>query len=150
MPQSLARLNIHLIFSTKHRARVLTDHIRGQLHGYTATVMDNFGCHAILLNSVEDHIHLLFELGRTVAISKAVEEIKTTSSKWIKTQGPEFGTFAWQSGYAAFSVDMSSLARVREYIANQRDHHRVETFQDEYRRFLSEHAVGFDERYMWD
>ncbi len=150
MPQSLARLNVHLVFSTKHRARVLTDDIRGSLHAYIATVLNNFGCHAVLLNSVEDHMHLLFELGRTVAVSKAVEEIKTTSSKWIKTQGPEFGTFAWQAGYAVFAVDMSSVAREREYIAGQREHHRVETFQEEYRRFLADNSIAFDERYMWD
>jgi putative transposase len=150
MPQSLARLNIHVVFSTKHRAPVLTDDVRGALHSYLATVLDNFGCHPVLLNSVIDHIHLLFELGRTVAVSKAVEEIKTTSSKWIKTQGPAFGTFAWQAGYAAFAVDASSLVRVREYVANQGVHHRVEAFQDEYRRFLADNGVAYDERYMWD
>ena len=150
MPQSLARLNIHLVFSTKHRARVLTDGVRRSLHAYIATVMENYGCHPVLLNSVEDHIHLLFELGRTVAVSKAVEEIKTTSSKWIKTQGPPFGAFAWQSGYAVFAVDAVSVARARDYIANQREHHRVETFQEEYRRFLADNGIVCDERYVWD
>ncbi|HLJ55761.1 MAG TPA: transposase [Chthonomonadaceae bacterium] len=115
-----------------------------------ATVINNYGCHALLLNSVEDHIHILFALGRTVAVSKAVEEIKTTSSKWIKTQGTAVGGFAWQVGYGAFAVDMSSIARERDYIAGQAKHHRVETFQDEYRRFLTEHGVSFDERYVWD
>ena len=104
----------------------------------------------MLINSADDHVHLLFELGRTIAISEAVEEVKTTSSKWIKTQGPGFRSFAWQGGYAAFAVDMSSIVHVRDYVANQREHHRVETFQDEYRRFLAENGVEFDERYMWD
>ena len=150
MPQSLARIHLHLVFSTKHRERVLTNDVRPTLHAYMATVLDNYGCHPELLNSVEDHIHLLFQLGRTVAISKAVEEVKTTSSKWLKTQYPVLQSFAWQSGYAAFAVETASVIRVREYIANQAVHHRAETFQDEYRRFLTDNGVAYDERYMWD
>ena len=116
MPQSLARLYVHLIFSTKHRERLITEGVRPSLHAYMATVLQNFGCPPVLINSVEDHIHILFELGRTVAVSQAVEEVKTTSSKWIKTQGAEFAGFAWQSGYGAFSVSESIVPAVRDYI----------------------------------
>lgn len=150
MPQSLARLYVHLIFSTKHRERLITDTVRPSLHAYMATVLQNFHCPPVLINSVEDHVHILFELGRTVAVSQAVEEVKTTSSKWIKTQGAEFAGFAWQSGYGAFSVSESNVPAVREYIANQREHHRVKSFQEEYRAFLEKHGVAFDERYVWD
>jgi putative transposase len=150
MPQSLARLQVHLVFSTKHRERILTDGVRPALHAYLATVLQNFGCPALLINSVADHVHILFELGRTVAVSAAVEEVKTTSSKWIKTQGAEFSTFAWQAGYGAFSVSESNVATVRDYIANQAEHHRVKSFQEEYRAFLAKHGVAFDERYVWD
>ena len=79
-----------------------------------------------------------------------VEEVKTTSSKWIKTQESRFGAFAWQSGYGAFAVSESNVEAVREYIANQREHHRKKTFQEEYRQFLERHRIKFDERYVWD
>ncbi len=150
MPQSIARLYVHLIFSTKHRERLITDGVRPSLHAYMATVLQNFNCPPVLINSVEDHIHILFELGRTVAVSQAVEEVKTTSSKWIKTQGAEFAGFAWQSGYGAFSVSESIVPAVRDYIGNQREHHRSKSFQEEYRAFLEKHGVAFDERYVWD
>ena len=151
MPQSFARLYVHLIFSTKNRERLITDRVRQSLHSYMATVLQNFGSPPVLINSVEDHVHILFELGRTAAVSHAVEEVKTTSSsKWIKTQGGEFARFAWQSGYGAFSVSESIVRTVRDYIANQREHHRVKSFQEEYRTFLEKHGLTFDEQYVWD
>lgn len=150
MPQSLARLHVHLIFSTKNREHIITDAVRGALHGYMATVLKNLGCAPVLINSVEDHAHLLFDLSRTVAISRTVEDVKKASSKWIKTQGPEFSAFAWQAGYGAFAVSESNLDAVREYIANQREHHSKKTFQQEYMQFLERHRIAFDERYLWD
>ncbi len=150
MPQSLARLHIHLVFSTKNRERIITDDVRSTLHAYMATVLQNLGCAPVLINSVEDHAHLLFDLARTISISQAVEDVKKSSSKWIKTQGPEFAGFAWQAGYGAFAVSESNVETVRAYIANQREHHRTKTFQEEYRAFLERHNVAFDERYVWD
>ena len=150
MPQSLARLHAHLIFSTKHREPVITDSVRIALHGYMATVLQNLGCAPVLINSVDDHVHILFELARTVAVSQAVEAVKKSSSKWIKTQGEEFATFAWQAGYGVFAVSESNVPSVRQYIANQRHHHRHKSFQDEFRAFLDRHDIAFDERYVWD
>lgn len=150
MPQSLARLHVHLVFSTKNREPLITDAVRDSLHAYMATVLQNLGCVPVLINSVEDHIHLLFDLGRTVAVSQAVEDVKKSSSKWIKKHGAEFAGFAWQSGYGAFAVSESNVEAVREYIANQREHHRKKTFQEEYRQFLERHHIAFDERYVWD
>ena len=150
MPQSLARLHIHLVFSTKNRERIITDDVRSPLHAYMATVLQNLGCAPVLINSVEDHAHLLFDLARTVSISQVVEEVKKSSSKWIKTQGQEFAGFAWQAGYGAFAVSESNVETVRAYIANQREHHRTKTFQEEYRAFLERHNVAFDESYVWD
>src|SRR4051812_40066310 len=121
MPQSLARLYVHLIFSTIHRERVITDHVRQSMHAYMATVLQNYGCPLVLINSVEDHVHILFELGRSVAISQAVEEVKTTASKWMKTRAAEFAGFSWQSGYGAFSVSHSNIQAVRDYIADQQE-----------------------------
>lgn len=150
MPQSLARLHIHLIFSTKHRQPLLLDTVREALHRYMATVLKTVGCPVVLINSVPDHVHILFDLARTVAVSNAVEEVKTASSKWIKTQGPEFAGFAWQAGYGAFAVSKSNVAAVRDYIADQQAHHRKKSFEDEYRAFLERHGLDFDERYVWD
>ena len=150
MPQSLARIHLHLVFSTKHRERRITDDVRASLHAYMATVFDNLGCPAALINSVEDHVHILFELARTKAISEVVETVKTSSSKWIKTQGGSHAGFAWQAGYGVFSVSESQLAVVRDYIAGQQEHHQHTTFQDEYRRFLERHRMEFDERFVWD
>ena len=150
MPQSLARIHIHLVFSTKHRELRITDDLRDALHAYMATVLHNIDCPAGLINSVDDHIHILFELARTKAISEVVETVKTSSSKWIKTQGNRHAGFSWQAGYGAFSVSESQVAVVRDYIASQQEHHRRSSFQDEYRSFLERHRVGFDERYVWD
>lgn len=150
MPQSLARLHIHLVFSTKNREPIITDVVRNSLHAYMATVLQNLGCHPVLINSVEDHVHLLFELARTVAVSQAVEDVKKSSSKWIKTQGPTFSKFAWQAGYGVFAVSESNVETVRKYIAGQREHHRTKTFQEEYRQFLERHRIAFDENYVWD
>ena len=150
MPQSLARIYLHLIFSTKGRAPTINDRIRDPLHGYMATVLKNLGCHANLINSVDDHVHLLFELGRTVAVSKVVEDVKKSSSKWLKTQPAGAGDFAWQNGYGVFSVSHSNFEVVRDYIASQREHHRKRTFQEELRTLLEKHGVAYDDRYIWD
>ena len=150
MPQSLARLHVHLIFSTKNREPILRDAVRDSLHAYMATVLQNLDCPPVLINSVEDHVHTLFELARTVSVSEAVEQVKKSSSKWIKTQGNEFAGFAWQAGYGAFAVSESNVPTVRDYIANQKAHHRRKSFQQEYRAFLDRHRVAFDERYVWD
>ena len=151
MPQSLARLHVHLVFSTENRSPWLSDTCRPSLHAYMATVLQNLdGCAPVLINSVEDHVHLLFDLARTVALSKAVEVVKKSSSKWIKTQGQEFADFAWQAGYGAFAVSESNVDAVRSYVANQREHHRSRSFQEEFRQFLARHGISYDERYVWD
>jgi putative transposase len=150
MPQSLACLRIHLVFSTKNRQTFITDSVREVMHAYMAVVLQNLGCTPLLINSVEDHVHVLFDLSRTVSVSAVVEQVKKASSKWIKTQVPHLGEFAWQSGYGAFAVSQSNIEAVLEYIANQREHHRKSTFQDEFRKLLERNGVTFDERYLWD
>lgn len=150
MPQSLARLHVHLVFSTKHRDPLIADAIRDTLHAYMATVLQNLGCSPVLINSMEDHAHLLFDLSRSVSVSDTVEDVKKSSSKWIKTQGREWATFAWQSGYGAFAVSESHVAGIRKYIAEQGAHHRKQTFQEEFRALLNRHRIAFDERYVWD
>ncbi len=150
MPQSLAKIFLHLVFSTKNRKPTITDAVRDNLHAYMATVLANLGCHANLINSVDDHIHVLFELARTATVSQVVEDVKKSSSKWMKTQPEVSGAFAWQSGYGVFSVSQSNVDAVRAYLANQREHHRKQSFQDELRALFTKHQIVFDERYVWD
>ena len=150
MPQSLAALHIHLVFSPRDREPFLRDSIRPPLHAYMATVLHDLDCHTHLINSMPDHVHLLFNLSRTLPLSKSVEKLKTSSSKWLKTQPPNFYKFAWQSGYGAFAVSASNLQKVRDYIANQQTHHQKKSFQDELRLLLGHHQIAFDERHLWD
>lgn len=150
MPQSLARIHIHLIFSTKNREPVLREPLRDSLNRYLAVILQDLDCIPELVNSVADHVHILLQLGRTISVAKVVENIKKTSSKWLKTKGQAYAAFAWQAGYGAFAVSESNVAAVRRYIERQEEHHRTKTFQEEYRVFLRRHRVDFDERYLWD
>lgn len=151
MPQSLAQVLVHVIFSTKERYPFLTSpDLRAELHAYAATVLMALDSPALAINSVEDHTHVLLRLSRTHAICDVIQEMKTSTSKWLKTRGEILTKFSWQSGYGAFSVSPSQLDSVRRYIENQEGHHRSISFQDEFRRFLQRHVVEFDERYVWD
>ena len=150
MPQSLAKILVHLVFSTKHRKRRISRDIREELHAYLVGVLRNHDSPALLINSVEDHVHILFRLSRNCAVKTIVEEVKKSSSKWIKTKGEQFQGFYWQSGYGAFSVSPSMVHSVKRYIANQEEHHRTMTFQEEFRKILEKHGIEFDERYVWD
>ncbi|MEI8378688.1 MAG: IS200/IS605 family transposase [Planctomycetota bacterium] len=150
MPQSLANIYIHLIFSTKQRAPFLTEDIRPDLHAYMAKILANLKSPAVLINSENDHFHILFNMGRTVSLAQVVEDVKKSSSKWIKTQSPKFETFAWQAGYGAFSVSHSNVPTVSTYIRDQKEHHRTKSFQEEFLAFLRKHNIVYDERYVWD
>src|SRR5262249_42464225 len=142
--------HIHLIFSTKNRVPLINDSVREDLHRYMAGTFAAIDCRPVLINSVEDHIHSLFLLSRTITIADVVRKIKTSSSIWMKDQGSHYSDFAWQGGYGDFGVSTSDVDNVRAYIANQREHHRKITFQDEYRAFLNRHNIEYDERYVWD
>jgi REP element-mobilizing transposase RayT len=150
MPQSLANLLVHLTFSTKHRQPTLKPAFQQPLCGYMIGILKNIGSPSLEVNCVEDHAHILFLLSKTRSLSEVVEDVKTGSSKWLKTQDARLKDFHWQAGYGAFSVSQSSVASVCEYIVNQQEHHRRTSFQDEFRAFLTRHGVEFDERYVWD
>jgi len=150
MSQSLARILVHLVFSTKDRAAVLSPGVRPELRAYFVGILSHLDCPCLEVGCVADHAHLLFVLHRTLSPADVVEEVKKASSKWLKTRGPAMRNFHWQNGYGAFSVSPSGEARVRTYILNQEEHHRRVTFQDEFRAFLCRHGVTFDERYVWD
>jgi len=151
MPQSLARVAIHIVFGTKHRRPWLDDvSLSEELYAYMATVLKANDSPAVVIGGAADHVHTLCVLSRKVTIAKLVEEMKTGPSKWIKTKGPEFRDFHWQAGYGVFSVSESKLIDVRRYIESQRQHHERMTFQDEYRQLCERHGLPVDERYAWD
>ena len=150
MPQSLSYLLSHVVFSTKDRAPLLDASVRPALFGYLATVARNVDCECYRVGGVEDHVHLAVRISRTLTMANLIEELKTSSSKWIKTQSPALATFAWQRGYGVFSAGPSDLNALLSYIDNQEEHHRTRTFQDEYRDFLNKYGIAFDERYVWE
>jgi putative transposase len=152
MPQSLAQILVHLVFSTKYREPILGDDIRDELHAYIGGIVANQKGTLLKAGSVADHIHLLIVHPRTCSPAELVQDIKTGSSKWIKTKGTRYATFRWQGGYGIFSVGYHPRDRavVERYIANQAVHHRKKTFQHEYRTMLEKDNIPFDERYVWD
>mgnify|MGYP003349014665 CR=1 FL=1 len=149
MPQSLSKVLVHLIFSTKHREPLIGSDIRPRLHAYIVGILDNLHSPSLQTGGVADHVHILFALGRTVSQAGVVEEVKKSSSKWMKAEGNVPG-FTWQAGYGAFSIGGSQADTVIHYIQNQDEHHRTVTFQEEYRKFLERYQVAYDERYVWD
>ncbi|MEK7951903.1 IS200/IS605 family transposase [Luteolibacter soli] len=150
MPQSLSRILIHLVFSTKNREPALSTALQAELHPYLAGTLDSMDCPSLRVGGVGDHVHMLFGLSRTKTIAEVVEAVKTSSSKWIKSKDARLSSFHWQSGYAAFSVSQSDADQVVAYLANQAEHHRKRTFQEEYRLLLEKYQVPFDERYVWN
>jgi putative transposase len=151
VPRSLSNVLVHLVFSTKHRQPYLqTPECRGVMTGYMIGILRNIKCPSLILGAVADHVHILCSLHRTLTIAQLVEEVKTSSSVRIKQEGPALGEFHWQNGYGAFSVSPSNIEQVKTYIANQEEHHRTMTFQEEYRKMLERHGIEYDERYVWD
>jgi putative transposase len=151
MPQSLAKILVHAVFSTKERRPFLREALlRDELHRYLGGILANLDCQPIIVGGVEDHVHTLFALSRTNTAAEVLKEVKRSSSLWIKTKSPGLGDFAWQNGYGIFSIGFSQIETVRAYINNQEEHHRNMTFQDEFRAFLKRYEVEFDERYVWD
>ena len=150
MPQSLVSLNVHVVFSTKNREPLIDRELAPRLYGYLGGIVRNTGSVLLAVGGVEDHVHLLVSLGRQSCVSDLVRDVKSNSSAWVHETFPDRARFAWQSGYGAFTVSVSLLARVREYIANQEDHHKKQTFQEEFREFLRRHGIEWDERYVWD
>ena len=150
MPQSLAQIYIHLIFSTKNRAPLLHPGVRDDLQGYFTGVLRNLQSPCITVRCVWDHVHLLYLQSKNLVPFDVVEEIKKATSKWLKQQGADFRQFHWQRGYGMFSVSASKTKVVTQYIHNQERRHRKKTFQEEFREFLKEYGVKYDERYVWD
>lgn len=150
MGQSLVKNYVHLVFSTKYRQALIHPPIEVELHSYLGGICNKLDCQVIKVGGYTDHIHILCMLSKKIALMKLMEEVKSHSSKWIKTKGAGYENFYWQNGYGAFSVNPSEVDVVIKYIANQHEHHTKKTYQEEYRAFLKKYNVEYDERYVWD
>ncbi len=149
MPSTFLSLHYHLIFSTKHREPMIASVWRSHLHDYLGGTVKGLGARSEIVGGTNDHVHLLVELKATHAVSDFMRELKKASSVWVheneKTQLP---AFAWQEGYAAFTVSASALPDVRHYIETQEEHHRQRTFREELKILLQRSGVKFEERYL--
>ena len=159
MPQSLVKNYIHLTWSTKYREHLIHPPVEEELHAYLGGECKRLECPPIKIGGHTDHVHILCMLSKKIALMKLLEEIKSHSSKWMKTKGEDLSNFYWQDarlndevgqGYGAFSVNPAEIDRVIAYIANQKEHHKKVTFQDEYRAILKRYKVEYDERFVWD
>ncbi len=150
MGQSLVKNYIHLVFSTKYRQPLIHPPVEAELHNYLGGICNQLECQTIRVGDYTDHVQILCMLSKKIALMKLVEEVKAHSSKWIKTKGSNYNDFYWQNGYGAFSVNPSEIGTVIAYIENQHEHHKKQTFQEEYRAFLTKYDVAYDERYVWD
>ena len=151
MPQSLAQIYVHVVFSTKGRHPWLEDRkIRELVHNHLGSACNTLGCPILQVGGVADHVHILCRLGRTASVATLVQELKRDSSQWAKQQGPKLSDFYWQAGYGAFSISPGHVEAIRHYIEIQEEHHLRETFQDEFRRLLKKYGLEWDERYVWD
>jgi putative transposase len=150
MPQSLFKVIVHIVFSTKNRIEMITPEIDSALYGYIHGIVENNTSKLIVGGGTADHIHLLVSLGKMTSVPHLIGDIKRDSSGWIKKKGNEFRNFYWQNGYGAFSVGWSQVPAVVEYIKNQKEHHEKQSFQNEFRMLLNKYEIEYDERYVWD
>ncbi len=149
MPQSLSQIYLHIIFHVKSSSpKIREDHLE-RVHSYIGHLVNTTGNRVLRVGGVEDHVHVVCTLSRDGVVSQLVEEMKRNSSRWIKTLDAHYALFAWQGGYAVYSVSQSVLDKTIEYVANQREHHRKVSFKDEYIQFLKLYNIEYDERYVF-
>lgn len=151
MPQSLVQNFQHIVFSTKAREPYFAEKsIRVEMHSYLGGVCRNHNSFPIIVGGHNDHVHIVCRLSKSLAIDNFVRELKVESSKWMKTKGPIFESFRWQSGYGSFSISPSHLEALTRYVQNQEEHHRSISFQNEFLRMLQKYNISYDEKFLWD
>jgi len=148
--QTLVKLYVHIIFSTKNRANLILPEIEEELFAYFGGISNNNNSKLIAAGGIENHVHLLVSMSKNIELSRFVGDLKRDSSKWIKTKDNVSHSFQWQDGYGAFSVGYTQLNAVKKYISRQKEHHARVSFEDEFRYFLKKYGVDYDERYVWD
>jgi putative transposase len=149
MAQTLTCLRVHVVFSTKDRRPVSPPEVEPALYAYFGGILKNLDSCCLAAGGTNNHVHLLISLSKNMALSRLMEELKKSTSKWIKTQGPGLRTFGWQDGYGAFTIGQSQVEALQLYIANQRERHRKLTFQEELVSLLKKYKVPYDDRYVW-
>jgi len=149
--QSLAQIYLHIVFSTKHRQPLLIDPtLRQRTHAYLVGVCNNLDSPSIRVGGVEDHVHILCCLSKTLAPAELVRELKRESSKWVKEQSVDLANFYWQTGYGMFSLSHGHVPALTAYITNQEEHHKTEKFPDEFLRLLRLNGSDYDPEHLWD
>ena len=149
MSHSYVSALFHCVFSTKDRRKTIDIELQERLWHYLGGIAREDNLKALAIGGVEDHVHLLLSMPSTISVAKAMQLVKGDSSKWIHDEFPERRAFAWQEGYGAFSIGISQVEETKRYIANQREHHKTKTFQEEYLAFLDKHGVQYDPQYVW-
>jgi len=150
MAHSYTQILIHYIFSTKHREKLIYPKYEKRIWQFMGGIAKQNGMVLYAIGGIEDHVHLLISLPKTLSVAKAIQLIKGGSSNWIHSTFTELKNFAWQEGYGAFRISYSNLEKVKNYIEYQKEHHRHRTFQEEYLEFLKKYNVPYDEKYIWD
>jgi REP element-mobilizing transposase RayT len=150
MAHTFTHLLVHVIFSTKDRQPFLDADVGPRVFAYMGGILKEQACKPVLINGPADHVHALTTVPPTTALSDVMRVLKTNSSRWVHEQFPRLGSFAWQTGYGAFGVSRSNADEVERYVANQQEHHRHVTFQEEFLAFLQRHGVAYDPRYIWE
>lgn len=148
MSQTLYKIYLHVIFHVKSTSPTIEDGDLGRLHAYIGKVVNTTGCHVLCVGGTSNHIHALVMFSKTETVAHLIEEMKRNSSRWLKTISPKYNEFAWQGGYGAFSVSQSQVDTVINYINNQAEHHKRQSFKDEYLEFLRLYKIEYDERYV--
>jgi REP element-mobilizing transposase RayT len=149
MSQSLSKLYIHHVFHIKNPQVPIRLEDKNILYAYIGTIIKDRGSIPILINGTQDHVHILCVMSKNISLAMLVEEIKRHSSRWIKTLDAHYQQFAWQEGYAGFSVSQSIHDKTKRYIANQEEHHKKMSFKEELIAFLKEYEIEYDDRYLW-
>jgi REP element-mobilizing transposase RayT len=150
MAHTYTNLLVHMIFSTKDRVPLLDAELKPRLFPYMGGIVHELGGTALLINGPSDHVHMLLLLPAKITVSEIAGKVKANSSGWVHREFPGKGTFAWQTGYAAFTVSHSQKQSVLDYIANQEEHHRKLSFKEELIAFLKKHEIQYDERYIFE
>lgn len=149
MAQSLSKIYVHLVFSTKGRTNTIPKDHLSEVHAYIAGILKNINCNVIGIGGTANHIHILFCLPNTITLSNVVRIVKSNSSKWINQNNSKYIRFSWQDGYGAFSISQNHVEAVKSYISTQEEHHKKVSFQDEFRRLCSLFQITINERFVW-
>jgi putative transposase len=148
MSQSFSKFYSHVIFHTKNNVKFIREDIEDELYSYLGGILKNIKSIPFQICGTSDHIHILCTLPRTMTLADLAEEVKKSSSKWIKTKGVHYRNFYWQEGYGGLSVGWSQVETVKRYISNQKQHHAKIRFIDEYKQLLKENGIEYDEKYL--